>query len=193
MFFRSRQNSPSVAEDDSAESTAVARRLAIADAHVIGFLPATERAAIVLSPFLKEWAARMTNFVTGEIGIIESWGSWNGQAGGDVRAHPDRPGVISLVPPACSDAATAIPALEDTVSRHREGCSRILVDLGRYAPPGQLPGTVDIVDGVVFAVLAGRTRRSRLVRLLEHLDARKKLGAILIEGIFSPGRSSSRT
>ena len=174
MFGRHRDSSHGI------DSAAIVRRLVRTDARVIGLLPGVDRAAAVLSVLLTEWAATMADFVAGPIGVVADWSTWNGSAGGAAVADEERPRLFSLVPPPCPDAATATPALMEAVSKHRGAFSRILVNLSRYAAPGHVPTAVEFVDGVAIIVPTGRMRRGRLKNLVQDLDARKNLGAILI-------------
>jgi hypothetical protein len=175
MFGRHRSSSPSI------ESAAIVRRLVRTNARVIGLLPGIDRATAALSVLLTEWAATMADFVAGPIGVVADWSTWNGSAGGAAVVDEERPRLVSLVPPPCPDAATATPALMEAVSRHRGAFSRILVNLSRYAAPAHVPTAAEVVDGVAIIVPMGRMRRARLKNLVQDLDARKNLGAILID------------
>jgi hypothetical protein len=175
MFGRQRASS------QGAESAAIVRRLVITDAKVIGFLPGVERAVAVLSAFMTEWAATMADFVNGPIGIVADWSTWNGAAGGTAVPDEERPRLVSLVPPPCPDAATATPALRQALGTHRGGFSRVLVNLSHFAAPGHVPTAAEYVDGVAIVVPTGWMRRTHLKRLLQDLDTRKNLGAILID------------
>jgi hypothetical protein len=175
MFGRHRDSSHGV------DSAVIVRRLVRTDARVIGVLPAVDGAAAVLSVLLPEWAATMAAFVAGPIGVVADWSTWNGSAGGAVVADEARPRLFSVVPPPCPDAATATPALMEAVAKHRGAFSRMLVNLSRYAAPGQVPTAAESVDGVAIIVPTGRMRRSQLKNLAQDLAARKNLGAILID------------
>lgn len=175
MFGRQRASS------QGAESAAIVRRLVITDAKVIGFLPGIERSAAMLPPLITEWAATMTDFVTGPIGIVADWSTWNGAAGGTVVPDEERPRLVSLVPPPSPDAATATPALKEALWTRRREFSRVLVNLSGFAAPGQVPTAAEYVDGVAIIVPTGRMRRSHLKNLVQDLDTRKNLGAILID------------
>ena len=175
MFGRQRDSS------QGSESAAIVRRLVRTDARVIGFLPAVDRVAGVLPPLLAEWATTMADFVTGPIGIVPDWSTWTGSAGGTAVADEQRPRLFSLLPPTCPDAATATPALMEAVSKHREAFSRILLNLSHFAASGHVPTAAEYVDGVAILVPTGRLLRKRLRNLVQDLDARKNLGAILID------------
>jgi hypothetical protein len=175
MFGRQRGSS------HGSESATIVRRLVRTDARVIGFLPGVDWAAGVLSPLLTEWAATMADFVTGPIGVVADWSTWNGSAGGAEVADEKRPRLFSLVPPPCPDAGTATPALIEAVAKHRGAFSRILVNLSRYAAPGHVPTAAEFVDAVAIIVPTGRMRSGLLKNLVQDLDARKNVGAILID------------
>ena len=80
MFGRQRGSS------HGSESAAIVRRLVITDARVIGFLPGLDRVARVLPALLTDWAATMADFVTGPIGVVADWSTWDGAAGGTALA-----------------------------------------------------------------------------------------------------------
>lgn len=175
MFGRQRGPSHGI------ESAAIVRRLVRTDARVIGFLPVVDRVGRVLSPLLIEWAATMTDFVPGPIGVVADWSTWNGSAGGTAVANEERPRLFSVVPPPCPDASTATPALKEAIGRHRGEFARILVNLSRYAARAEVPTAAEYVDGIAIIVPTARIRRSLLKNLVQDLDARKNLGAILID------------
>jgi hypothetical protein len=87
---------------------------------------------------------------------------------------------VEIVPPPCSDASAALGVLRRSLASLPAEIARVLVDLGGYAPVGRLPQAASLVDGVLAAVAARRTRQDWVANLKDHVPAEKSLGAILI-------------
>jgi len=161
------------------ECMAIARRLAHSSARVIGFLPAGRRLPDSL-PLITDIAQSLAQFLSGEVGVIPTWSRWTGQAGGAKVQDARRPHVFSVLPPPCPEADLATTALQETVARHAPGFHRLLVDLSRYARPGEVPGAAEHVDGVVILAPMRRIWTRQLKRLTGAISPAKNLGAILI-------------
>ena len=164
------------------DAAGIARRLVRNGSRVIGFLPTAKGTGGVGARVMRELAEAMLDFVSGQIALIPDWGAWQGQPSGEATADEAVPRLFTLSPAPCADAGTATLALAETLSSEGSASfERVLVDLGRYAEPGLLPGAAELADGVVLLVPARRTWRHRLNRLVAGLTPERNLGAILIE------------
>src|SRR6187549_1437893 len=105
-------HAPDVKSASQSEELAIARRLALMQARLIGLLPvsAPESSPPDLALHL---AVALSQFVPGEIGIVGDWTTWDGRAGGAVMADEEHPRIRWVVPPPCPTAAAATAALEE--------------------------------------------------------------------------------
>jgi hypothetical protein len=171
----------------SGDSVAIARRLALSARRVIGFLPVTARRPEADSSLLDALAEALTDFASGDVGLIGDWRGWTSAresakspldtSVGEPRASRVR----RLIPSPASDRARASIELRKTISRQPESISRMLVSLADYASPGIIPAAIDWMDGVALLVPVRRARWKGVAGLVRGVALEKQLGVIVID------------
>jgi hypothetical protein len=166
----------------STDALVVAGRIKRASARRIGLLPVGRRGARKdHTALLAELGAALAAFAEGPVGYLPAWPEWDGAGTVAVPVSPggaDR--LYRISPPRAADAEAAGQALVRTLETGLGRLARVLVYLGGYAGPGQVPAAVNALDGVVLLVEARRTLLRSVARVAHQLPEAKNLGAILV-------------
>jgi hypothetical protein len=163
----------------------IARRLALAEARIVGLLPIGRTGA--LAPLLVRVAAALTRFYGREVAVIERWTTWPpadapgwGTDEAGLRFRLVRPNVVAIAPLPCVDSPSAALALQAALAALPKELAAVLVDLGEYPGDGRLPAALMLVDAVVPVLRARRTRTSRVAEIVAELPGYKSVGSILV-------------
>ena len=168
------------------DTVAIARRLALTAMRVIGFLPVTARRPQDDSSWLGSLAEALTEFVSGDVGLVGDWRAWTSGGGGaesgedPAAAERGASRVRRLIPAAASDRARASIELRKTIAHPPEDLSRLLVSLADYASPGAIPAALDWMDGVALLVPVRHTRWKRVADVVRGVAPEKQLGVIVV-------------
>jgi len=177
----------------TAAATRIARHVIRSGARTVGLLPVAGDDAHPeqCAPLLLRVAEALAGFVSGQVGIVDTWRTWPwGEAVQvDDMAAPDmgpilRPvaeRVVSLSPPPCNDGLAAVVALRHALAVRPAEIALVVVNLAGYASAGTVPPAAELVERVVLLVPARLTRQAAVAGLADKL-AQKALGAVLLGG-----------
>jgi hypothetical protein len=158
--------------DDDDEWLRSARRVLVNRPGTIGLIPLGKA---VDSPSVSLRLAAAMNRLTGQlIGLFPRWRDWRRDGGAIERA-----GVAVLHPPAQSDLAAALAALEEGVARARVRFAHVVIDLAGL--PLRHPTTLGCADVLVTLAASGAVREDHLLAIERLLPDDRHLGVMLID------------
>jgi hypothetical protein len=175
------------------EDVAVARKILIANAGIVGFVCAGGGARVATWPVLVRLGRALHAVAASPLGIIRSPAPWS-----DERTSREAPtsegsfelreiavpaevgrGLTELVLQPCPGRHEAAANLALAAEKARSQFPHLLVDLSAYLPDAR--EVLDFPDAFVSAAVAGRTRESELRALVESLPTSRHLGTLLLD------------
>lgn len=174
-----------------AECARIARRLHQAGKKVIGVIPATADVSVPWVAVLLGLA--FVELSGGTAAVIDANVRWPAFSRiiTDQERQQDRStdffatrwlrGSLALLTPSeRGEAGAGLPELRRAIWTEREVFAHLLVDLTGFDALGEHSSAISVLDGVIVAALAGRTREQDLLRWREEIPAERNLGVLLL-------------
>jgi hypothetical protein len=168
------------------EDVAVARKILVTNAGVVGFVPA---ATIDCWPVLIRLGRALHAVAGSPLGLVRAARVWSADdknprapildGSFEARELKDAAGLAELVVQRAPTLHDAAANLATVVARAGAGFGHLLLDQGGFLP--DVPEVLEIPHAFVSAAVAGRTRERELRALVELLPTSRHLGTLLLD------------
>lgn len=171
------------------DAVRLARQLRHAERHVVAFLPAS--AGVATGDFVVQLGLAL-RLVSGQrAAVIDVNRSWPPYEPHGRQKHPPEPepffasrrlseGLHMFAPHEAAPPGAREKLVELMVSRARERCTYVLIDVGDFDRIGEFLGALDLVDGVIVIGRASLTTERQLVSAYDAVPPSLRLGVVLV-------------
>lgn len=171
------------------DAVKIARQLCHSERHVVAFLPAS--AGVATGDFVVQLGLAV-RLVSGQrAAVIDVTRAWPRYEPHGRQKHPPAPepfftsqrlaeGLHLFAPHEAAPPGAREKLVELMVTRARERCAYVLIDVGDFDRIGEFLGALDLVDGAIVLGRASRTTERELVTAYDAVPSALRLGVVLV-------------